>query len=59
LVRISELAKLLQKAGKEIRVIKSNRPGTIVYYDEHQIVTLRPRPGRRRDCYWEATPDGC
>jgi hypothetical protein len=53
LARIRKLVKLLVTSGHSVRFIASDRPGTIVYYDEHQVVTRRPLPGRRRDCYWE------
>lgn len=59
LVRMWELVTLLREMGHEIRFIGSNRPGTIVYYDEHQVVTRRPQPGRQRPWNWEVPLGRC
>jgi len=48
-----ELVEALRALDYEIRFIGSDRPGTIVYCDEHQVVTQRPQPGRRRPWNWE------
>ena len=59
LVRMWELVALLRDLGHEIRFIGSDRPGTILYYDEHQVVTRRPPPGRRRPWNWEVPLGRC
>src|SRR5262245_28736761 len=48
-----ELATHLRGSGCQVRFIGSDRPGTIIYYDEHQIVTRREKRGRRRAWHWE------
>src|SRR5262245_15731614 len=47
------LAAHLRESGCEVRFIGSDRPGTIIYYDEHQVVTRREKRGRRRAWHWE------
>jgi len=53
LLRAWDLVMLLQDSGHAIRFIGSDRPGMIIYYDEHQVATERPRVGRHRPWNWE------
>ena len=45
--RIWELSLILRELGEHPRLLKTRRPGTIVYEDEHQIAAL---PFRELSC---------
>jgi hypothetical protein len=57
LAAAERLVTILRQLGYPVRSILSDAPGRIVYYDEHQIVTRRPFPGRRRHYHFELPID--
>lgn len=57
LAAAGRLIAIIRELGHSVRSIVCSAPGRIVYYDEQQIVTHRPLPGRRRPYHIELPID--
>ena len=57
LAAADRLVTILRQLRHPVRLVVSGAPGRIVYYDEFQIVTRRPLPGRRRPYHSELPVD--